>query len=216
MDWLWYLFGFEGRINRAKCWLAGLIIIGWMMLLGLLVAGAGKLFGGPNSIHFGVNDIFEIVDPRALRTWHSASPVSLVVHGIGKPLFVWVYVATAIKRLHDRDKSGWWIVGFFVIPGLYIQFADRLGDSYIALAIGIAAIVLTIWGFVELYCLKGTRWTNRFGPNPLPKVQTPPRRARSQWNQQNETEPFPHSAAAPMVRLVMPHRLGPAPDSETH
>jgi uncharacterized membrane protein YhaH (DUF805 family) len=26
MDWTWYLFGFKGRINRAKYWLAGLVI----------------------------------------------------------------------------------------------------------------------------------------------------------------------------------------------
>ena len=27
MDYVWYLFRFDGRINRAKCWLAILIII---------------------------------------------------------------------------------------------------------------------------------------------------------------------------------------------
>ena len=27
MDYVWYLFSFEGRINRAKLWLAVLIII---------------------------------------------------------------------------------------------------------------------------------------------------------------------------------------------
>ena len=28
-------------------------------------------------------------------------------------------LATSIKRLHDRDKSAWWMVPFFVLPGLY-------------------------------------------------------------------------------------------------
>ena len=36
MDWTWYLFGFKGRINRAKYWLAGLIIGCWMLLLATL------------------------------------------------------------------------------------------------------------------------------------------------------------------------------------
>ena len=27
MDWTWYLFSFDGRINRAKFWLAGLVML---------------------------------------------------------------------------------------------------------------------------------------------------------------------------------------------
>ena len=30
MDWTWYLFGFKGRIERAKMWLSVLIILCWM------------------------------------------------------------------------------------------------------------------------------------------------------------------------------------------
>ena len=26
MDWTWYLFRFDGRINRAKLWLGGLVM----------------------------------------------------------------------------------------------------------------------------------------------------------------------------------------------
>ena len=37
MDWTWYLFGFKGRINRAKYWLAGLVILSFMMVFAALV-----------------------------------------------------------------------------------------------------------------------------------------------------------------------------------
>ena len=33
MDWNWYLFSFEGRINRAKYWLSFPILVGWMLLI---------------------------------------------------------------------------------------------------------------------------------------------------------------------------------------
>jgi uncharacterized membrane protein YhaH (DUF805 family) len=49
MDWTWFLFSFKGRINRAKGWLAGLIIVCWMTFWSGLIAGIGKLFGGPAS-----------------------------------------------------------------------------------------------------------------------------------------------------------------------
>ena len=34
MDWTWYLFRFDGRINRAKLWLAMLVLLGLMMFWG--------------------------------------------------------------------------------------------------------------------------------------------------------------------------------------
>jgi len=51
-------------------------------------------------------------------------------------------LAIAIRRLHDLDRSGWWIV-LVLIPL-------------------IGAIVLIVW-----YCSKGTEGSNRFGPDSL-------------------------------------------------
>jgi uncharacterized membrane protein YhaH (DUF805 family) len=63
MDWTWYLFRFDGRINRAKLWLANLIIVCWMIFLAGLIAGVSKLLGGPGSFSFHVDDLFKLVDP---------------------------------------------------------------------------------------------------------------------------------------------------------
>ena len=52
-------------------------------------------------------------------------------------------LAVAIKRYHDRDKSGWWIL-ILLIP-----------------------IVEFIWYVVELGFLPGTPGPNRYGPDPL-------------------------------------------------
>jgi uncharacterized membrane protein YhaH (DUF805 family) len=49
MDWTWYLFSFEGRINRAKMWLAALVIACWMIFLGVLIVTVSSAFGGPAS-----------------------------------------------------------------------------------------------------------------------------------------------------------------------
>jgi uncharacterized membrane protein YhaH (DUF805 family) len=51
-------------------------------------------------------------------------------------------IAIAIRRLHDLDRTGWWILlGFIPIIGW---------------------IILLIW-----YVTKGTDGPNRFGPDPL-------------------------------------------------
>ena len=52
-------------------------------------------------------------------------------------------LAVAIRRLHDTDHSGWWLLlGLVPLVGV---------------------IVLLVW-----WCTKSTRGYNRFGANPLP------------------------------------------------
>jgi uncharacterized membrane protein YhaH (DUF805 family) len=190
MDWVWFLFGFDGRINRAKVWLALLVILCWMIFIVMLILSIDRMFGSPvKTIHFGIDDIFGIVDPAVwratfarVRDGKETSPAHLVLmffQAVGTLVFVWVYLATSIKRLHDRDKDGWWTILYFVIPGLYSQFHHRLSDSYLTFSLALAVFLLMIWGFVDIYLLRGTRWTNRFGRNPLPKVQTRPRSTSS-------------------------------------
>jgi uncharacterized membrane protein YhaH (DUF805 family) len=179
MDWVWYLFSFEGRINRAKYWLAGLVILCWMIFFVFIYACISTPFGGPRTFNIDLNDIFSLIDPATWRPLTRADIPTLIVHGIGTPLFLWVFLATSVKRLHDRDKSGWWMMPFFVVPGLYKQFGDRLPDGTFLLPVAITVFVLITWGFVELYFLKGTRSSNLFGPNPLGKQQARPRSAAS-------------------------------------
>ena len=86
MDWVWLLFSFEGRINRAKFYLAGLVLLCWMIFLLFLFVVLSAAYGdfrsfgldmglasfhatldGPKSFHLGVNDIFALVDPATYR-----------------------------------------------------------------------------------------------------------------------------------------------------
>jgi uncharacterized membrane protein YhaH (DUF805 family) len=46
MDWTWYLFRFDGRINRAKLWLAMPVILGGLAVLGAVIVAIQSLFGG--------------------------------------------------------------------------------------------------------------------------------------------------------------------------
>jgi uncharacterized membrane protein YhaH (DUF805 family) len=197
MDWTWYLFSFEGRINRAKMWLALLVIMCWMIFFGLVIVAIGSLFGAAKSFSYGVSDFFLIFDPATYRALSKADLVPLFGKLIGTPLFGWVYFATSIKRLHDRDKSGWWMVPFLVAPVLYDHLTERFDLSYAALPLGLVAFVFMIWGFVEMYCLKGSRKTNRFGSNPLQPIDTKPH-----WEQQSEIEMVPHKAGPPPVWYV--------------
>jgi uncharacterized membrane protein YhaH (DUF805 family) len=199
MDWVWYLFSLEGRINRAKLWLAALIMICWMIFLGALIAGLAALLGhGPKDVGFGLDYLFRIFNPAFYRSRPLAALPVWLFEAAASVLFLWVYFATSIKRLHDRDKSAWWAIPLVAIPAFYNHYAVWLpDDSYLTLIISLAAFIFGIWAFVELYFLKGSRKTNRFGGNPLAPVDPRPR-----WEQQSEIEMVPHKAGPPPVWRV--------------
>jgi uncharacterized membrane protein YhaH (DUF805 family) len=208
MDYAWLLFSFKGRINRAKNWLAALIILGWMIfVLSVLAAVATTFgFGGPLAIDvFGISASIRFTD-------EPSSVTSLFPQIVTIPmtlLFGWCYAAASIKRLHDRNKSGWWSVPYIVAPGLYSHFGALLATSLAGFFVGTAVSIAFLWGFVELCFLRGTRGPNRFGPDPLPKTQARPRGDRtgwqssSAWDQHSELEFLPYSAgpsAGPHVK----------------
>ena len=165
-DLLEFLFGASGRINRAKYWRS------------LLILGVAGMFVGV---------------------------ILLTAAGIAAPLFIvmvvivfipWLMWGIAIhsERLHDRDKSAWWLLVFIVLPfvlnipgfmmfpvalhnmELAIQAAQHhlpppvMPQSPLATISNGAATILSLWAFVELYCLRGTVGDNRYGPDPIPGV----------------------------------------------
>lgn len=195
MDWTWYLFRFDGRINRAKYWLAGLIIVCWMLFMaGIVVALGARSFG------FAVNDVFKAVDPDTYRTLSRADLPLVLAKLIGTPLFAWVFAATSIKRLHDRDKSAWWVLPFFVLPGLINQFVDRIGNDYIGFMLALISFVLATWGGIELLFFRGSRKTNRFGADPLHVSPA----GKPAWDQERELEMPARKAGPPPQWRVKP------------
>jgi uncharacterized membrane protein YhaH (DUF805 family) len=143
-DFFEFMFGASGRINRAKYWVS----LVKFSLAGLLVA----------VILFTTAGI--------------AAPLLIVMAVITLiPWLLWGFAITT-ERLHDRDKSAWWLAVFCLVPGLLNQLAKNAwfaGTAGTALhyILALAAFALTIWGFVEIGCLRGTAGSNTYGPDPL-------------------------------------------------
>jgi uncharacterized membrane protein YhaH (DUF805 family) len=191
----WFLHSFGGRIGRGRYWRATLGILGSMIAALLLLTLICEAFGiatGPVAINIvGISASIEPADgDKAVKVAlfpHVATILMTLV-------FARFFVAASIKRLHDRNRSGWWIIPFVFATGIYSQFGDRLGESWPAALIGLAVLIGSIWGGAEMYVLKGTRGPNRFGPDPLAPVENPAHNA-PRWDQLNELEFVPHSAS---------------------
>ncbi|HEV2158200.1 DUF805 domain-containing protein [Bradyrhizobium sp.] len=205
MDWTWYLFRFDGRINRALLWQALLIVAVMVALLGVigqvihLVSATGSFkLSIKLDFDFGLDDLFKLVDPRTHHSLASVDRADLILKGAGLAVFSWIFLATAIKRLHDRNRSGWWIVLFFFVPGLFDQFSDLLPASNWVLPFNFTASTLWLWGIVELFFLSGISGHNRFGPDPLADVEDSAAASPAKsWDQSRELEFVPPSASPP-------------------
>jgi uncharacterized membrane protein YhaH (DUF805 family) len=143
-DFFQFMFGASGRINRAKYWRSFLIyIVAGLMTAVILFTAAGI----------------------------AASLFIIMVVFVLIPWLLWGFSFTS-ERLHDRNKSAWWLVVFYLVPGVLDQIARAawfagVPATVLHYILALAAFALTIWGFVEIGCLRGTTGSNTYGPDPL-------------------------------------------------
>lgn len=112
---------FSGRSRRKEYWMFVLL----QMLILIPVAFLAILMGGP---------VEDPVNPFG-------STAMLIVLGV---YFLVIFIpglAVQVRRFHDQDKSGW-----FILLGL-IPY--------------VGSLILLVF-----MCLEGTRGPNRFGPDP--------------------------------------------------
>jgi uncharacterized membrane protein YhaH (DUF805 family) len=88
------------------------------------------------------------------------------------PVFVSGF-AIAVRRLHDRNKSAWWLLLFFVLPAVLHAVRDELlrfpevMAYFLAFACAVLRAIISLWALVELGFLRGTRGPNHYGPDPV-------------------------------------------------
>ena len=125
MDWKFAYFSFGGRLNRAKYWIAAIVMGVLYTVVSLLDA---------NVIHSPVLMSFA-VDGGGAQGIGALSVIAWV-------LVIIMGLALGIKRLHDRDRSGWFYL-LMLVP------------------------LVNLWILIEILFLRGTVGPNRFGPDPL-------------------------------------------------
>ena len=95
------------------------------------------------------------------------APALWIVFIIAILVLVVSSVAVSIRRLHDRGKSGWWVLVFIFVPGLLNGVGSRLDDPVPMMILSLAGLAISIWALVELGFLRGTQGDNAYGPDPL-------------------------------------------------
>lgn len=168
------LFGFEGRLNRARWW--GFTLLA---LVGLVVS---------------------VTLMTVLAALLAPTPTGLIVFTlIGYLPFLWIGTALGVKRLHDRDKSGALLLVYYGVPFLLSLLVLYMSTDLAALAaalnpqarptastvatVGSRTVVIlllqgvsfavSVWGLIDLGFLDGTPGRNRYGRDPTSKTYHP-------------------------------------------
>ena len=127
--------------------------------------------------------------PRAEYWWYYLAtvvvgiPVRLLDKGFGTHqtlstildlalLLPWLGVT--IRRLHDIDRSGWWLLGLvgaigvaaFVVLGTGVDSPGSRALPFTAMIIAILVLLAVVVTFLIFMVLPGTDGSNRYGPDP--------------------------------------------------
>ncbi len=139
---------FNGRIGRMGFWF-GLIVL-------MIVGSALAIPAYPNILS---DDPFNGI----LKNWKQMGPYGLTI----SLLLLYPAMAIVIKRLHDRNKSGWQAALFWA-PALIQSISSLTGldlDTVYSVTTWIAWYLLVIgaWFMIELGFYSGTDGENSYG-----------------------------------------------------
>jgi uncharacterized membrane protein YhaH (DUF805 family) len=157
---------FSGRSRRMEFWMftLGVFILYVLLMMVAMVIGfsaIGMTASGNGNVALG-----------GLMGMFASMGILAIVFGI-----VWLgllipTIAVAVRRLHDTDRSGWWLfiyVGPYllsIVINLTAVSSNSTGLSSIGGLVGlvglIGALVLLVF-----YCLPGTPGPNKYGPDPM-------------------------------------------------
>ncbi len=148
------LFSFDGRIGRRTYWIAILALIVAVLVLTLA--------------------------PFLIESEQAAVMMLALTSQFIWLLSLWPALAVGSKRLHDRNKNGWWLLVFWLLPvalvivGFSIALFDdprtgRSGDFSTGAMLVLASLPPALWGIVELGIRPGTTGPNLYGADPAPE-----------------------------------------------
>ncbi|NKX45597.1 DUF805 domain-containing protein [Roseicyclus persicicus] len=164
------MLNFSGRARRAEYWWFAL----FLTLVGVgLQVGLGAYLAGDPALMFRLDDPAAFKDLAAVDAdvlpYVGAAVLAAFVLG-------WLpQLSVTVRRLHDTDRSGWFIfmplvvsVGA-VVAALFLGVAGAGASAALPILLMLAVVPLlaNLW-FLVVLCLPGTAGDNRFGPDPVP------------------------------------------------
>ena len=158
---------FSGRSRRKEYWLFFLAMMLFYLVLVLLMIA---LMGGAVLSAMGGVDPNGGLDPDSTAAGAGVMGAMLGGGIIGIVIVLsWLAllipsIAVGVRRLHDIDRSGWWLMlgyGPYILSMVFAMAQSEMLAGIFNFVSLIGFIVLLVFAV-----LPGTRGPNRFGPDP--------------------------------------------------
>src|ERR1700730_1451983 len=174
-----FLFSTEGRISRSQFWLK--CVLSFIVLFAIwttifLVFAARIAFSSINM-------------PKLVLVYFLMFLFFFLITA-------WPFTVVLVKRMHDRNKSGWLVLAYWIPAAFQIIFpvhnlfatarhdtsaastsvdlinlfaTTRHGQDTSDLSTIVDLIVFAVmaWFFIEFGCMRGTNGANQYGPDPV-------------------------------------------------
>jgi uncharacterized membrane protein YhaH (DUF805 family) len=154
MQFISLFYSFRRRLDRKRFWL-------------VLSANSAALFiVSFLSKWMSQGTYQERVIARAVSGDHLSGLIENILGVVLVALILsWIVSVFSIyaRRLRDIDRSAWWIIFYLALP--LELFGNSMHD--VNFFVRLAALAIAVWGVVELGIVRGSKGTNRFGPDPL-------------------------------------------------
>jgi uncharacterized membrane protein YhaH (DUF805 family) len=168
-NWISFLFGMRGRINRAQWWLAFLIVLAPFAL----ASAAGYLFGD-------ISITLPAYAGAKIKTPYLLALLFLIVVVLTLIAMVFILAAAVTKRFHDLDRNDNWAALFIGVPILLSIQVGGVTDIFLIGGYYVPRLIanaIFIWMVIWLGCIPGTSGPNQYGAEPLGARLSPSRSA---------------------------------------
>ncbi len=131
---------FKGRASRREFWMFVLVNLIISFILGQIDNALGLNFGGGLAKQGVLSSIYS--------------------------LFIFLpNLAVTVRRLHDINKSGWFLAGFYGIALLFYVMILTYPESSLIIIFSLVLLAFAIY-FIVLLATEGDKQSNDYGPDP--------------------------------------------------
>lgn len=143
---------FAGRSRRMEFWMYQLFLFALVIVFYIILFAAGGamlMSGGDPSSMVAAGGAVMLISLVFFLVW-----LALLIPSI----------AVAVRRLHDTNRSGWWIL--LPLAPYVLMFLGAAAESQAIILLGSLGVLAAAILLIVFYFLDGTPGPNKYGEDP--------------------------------------------------
>jgi uncharacterized membrane protein YhaH (DUF805 family) len=155
---------FSGRSRRMEFWMWQL----FQLIVYIVVVVLAMMLGGGAMMMMGSGN-----DPSTMLAAGGAMMIVLLLYGVYCLAVLIPSIAVAVRRLHDTNRTGWWVLAplapylvMIVLGMMAMGSPENAGVIGIVVLLCMLAVLALALMLLIFYVLEGTKGPNQYGPDP--------------------------------------------------